>query len=89
MSKCVLCGKNMKRAKGCGVSDFMFKGKRYTRERVPDDVPEGKCPDCGAEAGCFHHGYCDLERCPVCGQQLLSCDCDIAFLVVKREGSGE
>lgn len=31
------------------------------------------CPGCGAQPGELHRLGCDVEGCPRCGQQLLSC----------------
>jgi hypothetical protein len=33
------------------------------------------CHDCGAEEGDFHVPRCDMERCPFCKGQLITCDC--------------
>jgi hypothetical protein len=42
-------------------------GKRIYRK--------AKCHDCGVREGEFHKPGCDMERCPFCGGQLISCDC--------------
>jgi len=38
------------------------------------------CGDCAALIGqlhvCHPHGSCDIEECPKCHEQLLSCDCE-------------
>ena len=36
------------------------------------------CGDCGCEEGELHNFFpdCDMEKCPICKGQLLSCDCD-------------
>jgi hypothetical protein len=47
------------------------------------DEPEFKvpirptCHDCGVRKGQYHVPNCDVECCPLCGGQLLSCDCPI------------
>lgn len=34
-----------------------------------------KCHDCGVPEGQIHQYGCDMERCPFCHGQLLSCEC--------------
>jgi len=33
------------------------------------------CHDCGVYEGQIHEFGCDMERCPFCGNQLISCNC--------------
>lgn len=35
------------------------------------------CPDCMAMQGEYHMPDCDIEICPVCKKQKLSCECDL------------
>jgi hypothetical protein len=35
----------------------------------------GLCPCCSAAPGQFHEPLCEREQCPVCRQQVMSCDC--------------
>ena len=34
-----------------------------------------RCHDCGVKLGGYHHRGCDMERCPNCSEQLISCGC--------------
>ena len=37
------------------------------------------CSDCGNEKGEYHRVGCDIERCPKCKGQLLTCGCDLVI----------
>ena len=43
----------------------------------PDDwgTDHSPCHDCSVIKGQFHVVGCDVERCPTCGSQTISCDC--------------
>lgn len=34
-----------------------------------------ECPDCGVANGNLHDLFCTKERCPFCGNQLITCNC--------------
>jgi len=42
------------------------------------------CHDCGACEGQIHEYGCDMERCPFCGRQLISCDCCYYYVLGIR-----
>jgi hypothetical protein len=36
---------------------------------------EERCHDCNVTRGGYHHSGCDMERCPKCHGQIISCGC--------------
>lgn len=98
---CDRCGfdyKSINKNVGCIHEVGYFKdGVFYEPVKVgdPGDFCEGedknaRCHDCGASMGTYHHANCDAERCPVCGGQLLICDCfereneELVFAVIDE-----
>jgi hypothetical protein len=49
---------------------------RYGSEKTDWNAGKIPCHDCRVLAGEFHVPSCDVEECPVCGEQLISCDCE-------------
>ena len=44
-------------------------------EKINKVLKEGICHDCNAKEGQLHVLGCDMEICPACGGQLISCGC--------------
>jgi len=49
-----------------------------------NDETKQRCGDCGVEEGQIHKEFCDMERCSICGEQLISCDCDVDAKLKNR-----
>jgi hypothetical protein len=49
---------------------------RYGEEADDWGADQHPCHDCRVIKGQFHVFGCDGERCPVCGGQMISCECD-------------
>ncbi len=85
---CPDCNRGMLVADGCTKSTIMIRRTRYLRLKYASEqralfgreddgtVKAGKrCHDCGAKTGHYHHLGCDVEECPHCHNQLISCGC--------------
>lgn len=79
---CELCNREMKIDGGClsTITIVGVDGKKYKRLKNEDYT----CHDCNAGFGKYHHKSCDMERCPICRQQLLSCECWTHYEVKTR-----
>lgn len=79
MAACVWCEQEMTTAASCRAEVLHLHGKpirmiRWGHERGWRGASE-RCGDCGVEPDGFHHLGCDLQECPRCGRQMLSCGC--------------
>lgn len=51
-------------------------------------VPTTRCAGCGVTAGNYHHEGCELEICPICGEQLVRCPCRPGITSRDATGTG-
>jgi hypothetical protein len=77
MAICQWCDKDMMddATTTCIEDDITIDGEDY--KQIPyDGDPTERCHDCNVVRGGFHHPGCDMERCPKCNGQIISCNCD-------------
>lgn len=67
---------------------YEINGKLYDPVKYGDkgdwgenETEESLCGDCGAKEGEYHLDGCDIERCPVCYGQLISCGCGEVYCI--------
>jgi hypothetical protein len=75
---CFWCGAGMMVAPGCIEEPRELIDGAYDPVRVGHERSypfRSRCPDCGAQPDHVHHPGCDIEECPRCGRQLISCGC--------------
>jgi len=73
MAACPDCQREMLLAPSC-VADFAVinKGRTLDRIRHPATATD-RCDSCNVMPGGVHHFGCDMEPCPSCGGQLITC----------------
>jgi hypothetical protein len=93
MAICHQCNREMKTADTCSVKELHRAGAAYPVFRCGDDPGwkwmKGRCGDCGVLPGGFHHLGCDIQVCPGCRRQLITCDCDWDELPGRHEEAEE
>lgn len=76
--------------------EYLIRGKLYTpipygeedyiKENLLDDNEySSTCGDCGCHLGEIHLSSCDIELCPCCGDQMLSCNCGIKYPIREEQ----
>lgn len=79
--KCRWCDLEMTDKVSCTHGPYEFsEGQSLPPVPVSQEwANSGFCGDCLAPVGGLHHPGCDAERCPKCGGQLISCECEANF----------
>lgn len=87
MAICHDCSLDMSDRVSCTGTTLVVGGRVLRRRRATRRYGHQGCGDCAAPPRGYHHLGCDLEPCPACGGQLLSCGClDGGWEL--RDGSG-
>ncbi len=63
----------------CVSVPVIINGQSYDPVRYGDEErwqsERKRCHDCSVIKGGYHHPGCDVEECPVCHGQIISCGC--------------
>jgi hypothetical protein len=78
---CTDCNLEMQTADGCARPLVLMNDGLHVRLRWGDEKHwprpkrEERCGDCNVLPSRYHHRGCDIEECPQCNRQLITCDC--------------
>lgn len=77
---CKACGQDMNEVDTCTATTVVLKDghgilMEFDKSRFHFTEEGGRCHDCGIKHGELHHMGCDVERCPRCEGQLITCYC--------------
>lgn len=85
MAKCRWCKREMLKAESCLPTRLYYEphaGSAVVYDRILNGeekrggpVGDQRCHDCNVAPHQYHHPGCDMEECPRCGGQLISCFC--------------
>jgi hypothetical protein len=76
MAICHFCDREMATADSCAVKVLHRNGVAFPLPTATRSwSPNGRCGDCNVRVGKHHHLGCDIQRCPACRGQMLSCGC--------------
>ncbi len=79
---CSFCREKLPTMEGCTCKSVLYMGENVSRIQFGEeeyDWGTNRCGSCGVHRGGYHHEGCSREICPLCGELLHICDCEITL----------